>query len=47
MNSIDKDIEQTLNKLNILLEYSTATASQEIHLLIIKAIEMWDSSKED
>lgn len=47
IKSIDEDIENTLEKLCILLQYSTFPASDEVHQLLIRAKAAWEGSSEE
>lgn len=48
IQTLDEDITSTLNKLHILLEYSTKPNAEEVLLLVERAQQIWgEDLKED
>jgi hypothetical protein len=45
-NSINEDIQSTLDKLAILLQYSTSPKSDGVYQLILRAKAAWESQDE-
>ena len=46
IKSIDEDIQNTLEKLHTLLEYSTSLKAEEVFQLIAKAKQIWEEEEE-